>query len=166
MWHTAAQHVSTVCHVIRMSVGFVVCDHENPNRSFDVDSAGGDSDGDLPPRFQRGRAPLAPTDTPKLWEQSLSLLYSSMNVSQINCYVSSSLSVPVLTSLRSSLVLSMKTRRSLYLNCSLSDETANIDIFQQSILLGLIFIIIITSIHWTATNYKCFVLPKSFRVKI
>ncbi|XP_044072068.1 popeye domain-containing 2 isoform X2 [Siniperca chuatsi] len=27
---------------------------------------GGDSDGNLPPRFQRGRAPLAPTDTPKL----------------------------------------------------------------------------------------------------
>ncbi|XP_037645991.1 popeye domain-containing 2 [Sebastes umbrosus] len=27
---------------------------------------GGDSDGDLPPRFKRGRAPLAPTDTPKL----------------------------------------------------------------------------------------------------
>lgn len=27
---------------------------------------GGDSDGSLPPRFQRGRAPLAPTDTPKL----------------------------------------------------------------------------------------------------
>ncbi|XP_040003800.1 popeye domain-containing 2 isoform X2 [Xiphias gladius] len=29
-------------------------------------ASGGDSDGDLPPRFQRGRAPLAPTDTPKL----------------------------------------------------------------------------------------------------
>ncbi|XP_040913641.1 popeye domain-containing 2 isoform X2 [Toxotes jaculatrix] len=28
--------------------------------------SGGDSDGNLPPRFQRGRAPLAPTDTPKL----------------------------------------------------------------------------------------------------
>ncbi|XP_023258022.1 popeye domain-containing protein 2 isoform X2 [Seriola lalandi dorsalis] len=27
---------------------------------------GGDGDGDLPPRFKRGRAPLAPTDTPKL----------------------------------------------------------------------------------------------------
>ncbi|XP_030285128.1 popeye domain-containing 2 isoform X2 [Sparus aurata] len=28
--------------------------------------SGGDSDRTLPPRFQRGRAPLAPTDTPKL----------------------------------------------------------------------------------------------------
>lgn len=34
------------------------------NLSFDVGFAGGD--GNLPPRFQRVRAPLAPTETPKL----------------------------------------------------------------------------------------------------
>jgi len=37
-----------------------------PNRSSDVDPAGSGNDVDVPPRFQRGRAPLAPTDTPKL----------------------------------------------------------------------------------------------------
>lgn len=83
-----------------------MCDRDIPNLSFDVDSAGGDSDRTLPPRFQRGRAPLAPTDTPKLWEESLleklyNLQYSSMNVSHVTCYDTvSSLPVHVLTSLQ------------------------------------------------------------------
>lgn len=40
------------------------------NRGLAVASAGGGGGGQekLPARFQRGRAPLAPTDTPKLWD--------------------------------------------------------------------------------------------------
>ncbi|XP_029386227.1 popeye domain-containing 2 isoform X2 [Echeneis naucrates] len=40
--------------------------HEHPWASDPELPTGGDGDGDLPPRFKRGRAPLAPTDTPKL----------------------------------------------------------------------------------------------------
>ncbi|XP_054471460.1 popeye domain-containing 2 [Anoplopoma fimbria] len=40
--------------------------HQHPWASDPDLPTDSDSDGDLPPRFQRGRAPLAPTDTPKL----------------------------------------------------------------------------------------------------
>ncbi|KAM3607624.1 uncharacterized protein V6R79_010846 [Siganus canaliculatus] len=43
--------------------------HERPQHAWATDPelpSGGDGDRNLPPRFQRVRAPLAPTDTPKL----------------------------------------------------------------------------------------------------
>ncbi|KAM4558131.1 popeye domain-containing 2 isoform 2-T2 [Odontesthes bonariensis] len=42
-------------------------EHDLYQQPWDADlPSGGDADGNLPPRFRRGRAPLAPTDTPKL----------------------------------------------------------------------------------------------------
>ncbi|XP_058479127.1 popeye domain-containing 2 isoform X2 [Solea solea] len=40
--------------------------HQHPWASDPELLSGGDSERNIPPRFQRGRAPLAPTDTPKL----------------------------------------------------------------------------------------------------
>lgn len=42
------------------------CCSDISNSTLNVDLAGGDGGVNLPPRFLRVRAPLAPTDTPKL----------------------------------------------------------------------------------------------------
>lgn len=69
-----------------------------PNSNLNVDLAGEDSGGNLPPRFLRVRAPLAPTDTPKLWEGSLRTLRhlqrSGAKASHVTCHLFWTLSPP------------------------------------------------------------------------